>query len=100
MDYEVKLMAENKITLQPAEIEGEDWGEQNRMNKLGIVCDRIRWDEKALINAANEAKVELSLVDPKTIYLKSYEDLHELREKFGYVVIQRCVSYFRSLHDI
>jgi lysine biosynthesis protein LysW len=27
MDYEVKLSADGKVSLEPAEIEGEDWGE-------------------------------------------------------------------------
>jgi len=27
MDYEVKLTADGKVSIEPAEIEGEDWGE-------------------------------------------------------------------------
>jgi lysine biosynthesis protein LysW len=27
MDYEVKITADGKVSLEPAEIEGEDWGE-------------------------------------------------------------------------
>jgi len=27
MDYEAKLSADGKVSLEPAEIEGEDWGE-------------------------------------------------------------------------
>ncbi|MEM2888897.1 MAG: alpha-aminoadipate/glutamate carrier protein LysW/ArgW [Candidatus Bathyarchaeia archaeon] len=27
MDYEAKISADGKVVLEPAEIEGEDWGE-------------------------------------------------------------------------
>jgi [lysine-biosynthesis-protein LysW]--L-2-aminoadipate ligase len=68
------------------------------MTKIGLICDRIRWDEKALITAASKAKVDLSLVDPKEIYIGTSEDPEKLKAKFGEVAIQRCVSYFRGLH--
>jgi [lysine-biosynthesis-protein LysW]--L-2-aminoadipate ligase len=68
------------------------------MKNLGLVYDRIRWDEKALIHAAEAAGIGLKLVDPKGAYMKLLEDEGKLREEYGDVVIQRCVSYFRGLH--
>jgi [lysine-biosynthesis-protein LysW]--L-2-aminoadipate ligase len=68
------------------------------MNKIGLVYDRIRWDEKALIRAAAKAGVELKLVDPKATFLDTAVNPKKLKAEYGEVVIQRCVSYFRGLH--
>jgi [lysine-biosynthesis-protein LysW]--L-2-aminoadipate ligase len=68
------------------------------MTKIGLICDRIRWDEKALIKAASKAKVDLALIDPKEIYIGTSENPKKLKAKFGEVAIQRCISYFRGLH--
>jgi [lysine-biosynthesis-protein LysW]--L-2-aminoadipate ligase len=68
------------------------------MNKIGLVYDRIRWDEKALIRAATKSGLGLKLIDPKTLYIDTFEGAEDLKEEFGEVVIQRCVSYFRGLH--
>jgi len=68
------------------------------MKTVGLVSDRIRWDEKALIRAASSAGINLKLVDPKNIFINISGDLDELKKTFGEVVINRCVSYFRGLH--
>lgn len=68
------------------------------MTKIGLVYDRIRWDEKALIRAASKAKVELKIVDPKATFLDTAVDQKKLIAEYGEVVLQRCVSYFRGLH--
>jgi len=68
------------------------------MNKIGLVYDRIRWDEKSLIRAAAKAGVELNLVDPKMICMDTAVDSEKSVAEYGEVVIQRCVSYFRGLH--
>ncbi len=68
------------------------------MGKIGLVYDRIRWDEKALVRAAKNAGVDLKLTDSKNIYIDTGAEPNELKEVFGQVVIQRCVSYFRGLH--
>jgi [lysine-biosynthesis-protein LysW]--L-2-aminoadipate ligase len=68
------------------------------MTKIGLICDRIRWDEKALIKAASKARVDLALIDPKEICIGTSEDPEKLKAKFGEVAIQRCISYFRGLH--
>jgi len=62
------------------------------------VSDRIRWDEKALIHAASKAGLDLKIIDPKGIFINVSGDLKELKETFGEVVLERCVSYFRGLH--
>jgi [lysine-biosynthesis-protein LysW]--L-2-aminoadipate ligase len=68
------------------------------MGNLGLVYDRIRWDEKALIRAAKKAGIDAKLIDSKAIYIDTAEEPEGLRDEFGQVVIQRCVSYFRGLH--
>ena len=68
------------------------------MGKIGLVYDRIRWDEKALVRAAKNAGADLKLTDSKTTYIDTGAEPNELKEEFGQVVIQRCVSYFRGLH--
>lgn len=68
------------------------------MDEIGIVYDRIRWEEKELIKASKEEGLDPKLVDSKEIYLNTLEDPGKLKEIFGELVIQRCVSYFRGLH--
>ncbi|MEM2183131.1 MAG: lysine biosynthesis protein LysX, partial [Candidatus Bathyarchaeia archaeon] len=68
------------------------------MNRVGLVYDRIRWEEKALIDASRKLGIELKLTDSKDIYLSADEDSGRIREEFGDIVIQRCISYFRGLH--
>jgi len=68
------------------------------MEEIGLVYDRIRWEEKALIEASRKRGLNLRLVDSKDTYINTLEDSGKVGEKFGQVVIQRCVSYFRGLH--
>jgi len=68
------------------------------MKTAGLISDRIRWDEKALIHAASKAGVELKLVDPKNIFINISENPEKLKDTFGEIVIERCISYFRGLH--
>ena len=70
----------------------------NRLTpKISLLYDRIRWEEKALINAARKQGVEMNRIDVKSIYLDALAE-SEVERKFGEVVLQRCMSYFRSLH--
>jgi len=68
------------------------------MTTISLISDRIRWDEKALINTASRIKVDLKLIDPKGIFINVSEGLDEIKDSFGDVAINRCVSYFRGLH--
>jgi len=68
------------------------------MTTISLISDRIRWDEKALINAASRMKVDLKLIDPKGIFINVSGGLDEIRDSFGDVAINRCISYFRGLH--
>ncbi|MCW3976062.1 MAG: lysine biosynthesis protein LysX [Candidatus Bathyarchaeota archaeon] len=63
---------------------------------LSILYDRVRWEEKTLLEKAKEKRINVKLIDAKSFPINltnvnSFED-------FGDYVIQRCVGYFRGLH--
>jgi len=68
------------------------------MSQIGLVYDRIRWEEKALIDASRKLGLEIKLTDSKKVYLDATEEVEKARKEFGDLVIQRCISYFRGLH--
>ena len=59
-----------------------------------ILYDTIRWEEKALYEAGKKKGINIQMVDCKKLAL----DLEKTPEDYG-IVIQRCVSYYRSLHS-
>ena len=61
---------------------------------LSILYDTIRWEEKALFDAGKKKGIDIEMVDCKNLFLS----LDKSKEKFD-TVIQRCVSYYRSLHS-
>ncbi|HSB57250.1 MAG TPA: lysine biosynthesis protein LysX [Nitrosopumilaceae archaeon] len=61
---------------------------------LSILYDTIRWEEKALLESAKKKGVNVQMVDCKNLFV----NLDKTKENFG-TVIQRCVSYYRSLHS-
>lgn len=68
------------------------------MNQIGLVYDRIRWEEKALINASKNLGLNPRIVDSREIYLNAFDNPADAEKSFGNVVLQRCISYFRGLH--
>ena len=67
------------------------------MRVIGLAHDRIRWEEKALFNASKRANISLKLIDSRKNFF-DLESAEGLREEFGDVVLQRCISHFRGLH--
>ena len=65
-------------------------------SSLYILFDNIRWEEKSLIEKARETGRELKAIDCKDLVLFLNEDSNRFRDK---IILQRCVSYFRSLHS-
>ncbi|MBS7643759.1 lysine biosynthesis protein LysX [Candidatus Bathyarchaeota archaeon] len=63
---------------------------------LGMLYDQVRYEEKRLIDAAKQRELQFHTVDAKEVNI----DLTDPNDKLGFdeVVLQRCVSYFRSLH--
>jgi len=68
------------------------------MITVGIIYDRVKWEEKALLKAVKKRNLQLRLVDSKEIYLDTLEEPEEVRSTFGDIVVQRCISHFRGLH--
>ena len=60
--------------------------------KLTITFDRLRWEEKALNDAAESAGLESSLTDVKGLVF----EVPKRAKDFGDVVLQRCISHYRS----
>ena len=61
---------------------------------LSILYDTIRWEEKALFDSAKKKGVNVQMVDCKNLFV----NLDKTKEEFE-TVMQRCVSYYRSLHS-
>jgi [lysine-biosynthesis-protein LysW]--L-2-aminoadipate ligase len=63
---------------------------------LTLLYDTIRWEEKAIFEAAKKKGIEIKKIDCKDLVLNL--DTSHL-EYVNQVIIQRCVSYFKSLHS-
>ncbi|HUI85893.1 MAG TPA: lysine biosynthesis protein LysX [Nitrososphaerales archaeon] len=62
--------------------------------RLGITFDRLRWEEKALKEEAESLGVRAELLDAKGL---SFDLLKGGNGDLGDVVLQRCISHYRSL---
>jgi len=66
------------------------------LQKICIVFDRLRTEEKLLQKNAEELGYETSMIDAK---ISSFDtDSKPENFEFGDVVLERCVSYYRGLH--
>ena len=66
------------------------------MQKICIVFDRLRTEEKLLQKKAEELGYETSMIDGKITSCDT--DSKPENFDFGDVVLERCVSYYRGLH--
>jgi [lysine-biosynthesis-protein LysW]---L-2-aminoadipate ligase len=78
-------------------------GASDRMEELSssfsltILYDTIRWEEKSLYEAAKRKGVRLcQLLDCKDLWINLNQNNSPYMNK---TIIQRCVSYFKSLHS-
>jgi len=65
-------------------------------SSLYILFDNIRWEEKSIIEKAKQTQIDLKPIDCKDLVLFLNEDSKRFKDK---VILQRCISYFRSLHS-
>jgi len=65
---------------------------------FGLIYDRIRWEEKSLAQVAKRKAARVVTVDAKSLMLDSSAKSKEMQNKFGDVILQRCISYFRGQH--
>ncbi|MGQ9721991.1 MAG: lysine biosynthesis protein LysX [Candidatus Jordarchaeum sp.] len=66
------------------------------MKTIGMISDRVRWDEKALIQASSKKDVKLIVIDEKSIFLDATGDLDNIPQADIY--LQRAVSTFKGLY--
>ena len=66
------------------------------MQKICIVFDRLRAEEKLLQTQASEMGYETSMIAAKTTRFNTDSNKNEY--DFGDVVLERCISYYRGLH--
>ena len=65
-------------------------------NSLIILYDIIRWEEKALYEAALKKGIKVENLDCKNMGI----DLNDKNSKYsGEVILQRSVSYFKNVHS-
>jgi [lysine-biosynthesis-protein LysW]---L-2-aminoadipate ligase len=62
--------------------------------KITIVFDRIRGEEKWLIQEAKKSGCATELVDGRMLSFELTD--RESKNRFGDIVLQRCISYYRS----
>jgi len=66
------------------------------LQKICIVFDRLRTEEKLLQTKASEMGYETSMVDAKITRFDTNSTRNE--HDFGDVVLERCISYYRGLN--
>ena len=71
--------------------------EEKAKSSLTILYDTIRWEEKAIYEAARKRGIEVNKIDCK--YLSIDLNQTEASPYKDKVIIQRCVSYFKSVHS-
>jgi [lysine-biosynthesis-protein LysW]--L-2-aminoadipate ligase len=64
--------------------------------KIGLLYDQLRPDERLIIEAAKQNRIDLALIDTNELALAVTDSNDDL--EFANVFLQRCVSYFRSIH--
>lgn len=65
-----------------------------------MVYDLVRLEEKAIIEAAKKrsGELEFKAFDSKDLRFDLLKGGNQAKEKFGQIVLQRCVAYFRNVH--
>ncbi|MFQ5969515.1 MAG: lysine biosynthesis protein LysX [Nitrososphaerales archaeon] len=64
-------------------------------NRLTILYDNIRWEEKALYEAARKKGIDVENLNCTNLFIDLNSGVSEI---YG-MVLQRCIGYFRSLHS-
>lgn len=71
-------------------------GASSQTHSFSLLYDTIRWEEKAIVSAAEKRGAHVELVDSKEISLGLGPGGPGVGDS---VVLQRCVSYFRNVHS-
>jgi len=68
----------------------------NKLPSLGMLYDHIRPEERLLIDAAKRKGIKLELYNAEEIFFEASEI--DNAQNFQDTVLQRCISYFRSIN--
>jgi [lysine-biosynthesis-protein LysW]--L-2-aminoadipate ligase len=68
--------------------------ERKNTTSLTLLYDNIRWEEKAIYESARKRGIDITNVDCKDLILELDGPSYSNK-----TIIQRCVSYFKSLHS-
>jgi len=68
--------------------------ERKNTTSLILLYDNIRWEEKAIYESARKRGIDITNVDCKDLILELDGPRYSNK-----IIIQRCVSYFKSLHS-
>ncbi len=69
---------------------------ESKTPSFTILYDTIRWEEKAILRAAEKTGVGVNLVDSKNLNISLNTGSSQINDR---VILQRCVSYFRNVHS-
>lgn len=65
--------------------------------RIGVIYDRIRWEEKEIFKALEEKNIPFSKFDAKKLVLHSNDSDKSIQSTFGNSIIQRCISHYRGM---
>ncbi len=66
--------------------------------KLNLIYDRIRWEEKEILNSCSKYNVDYTQTDAKSVLLNN-ETSNDNSDIFNNSInLQRCLSHFRGYH--
>lgn len=63
---------------------------------MSLIYDKVRWEEKSILKAAEERGIHLEMVNVKKMDMDFEGDIPDY---FGEITLQRCTSYYRGLHS-
>jgi [lysine-biosynthesis-protein LysW]---L-2-aminoadipate ligase len=66
------------------------------MVEVSILCDKVRFEEKALFEKTQSIGIKSKIVDAKTLTIGTYSKAKDFL--LGDVILQRSVSYYRGLY--
>jgi [lysine-biosynthesis-protein LysW]---L-2-aminoadipate ligase len=67
------------------------------MVEVSIVCDKVRFEEKALYEKTLSKGIKANIVDAKTITISTNSKIKDF-PLIGDVILQRSISYYRGLY--
>jgi [lysine-biosynthesis-protein LysW]---L-2-aminoadipate ligase len=87
---------EEKVEQQRKQLSLSSVSSHHSGRSLFILYDVIRWEEKALYQAAIKKGIKVENVDCKNLAI----DLNDKNSRYsGEVVLQRSISYFKNIHS-